>query len=74
MREFDDFYDNDPRCPKCKGDPCDDCCRGCGAGPEEACDPDCGLIHCQHNVPQNTRCMECFPEELPVNIVTGDPE
>ena len=50
-----DFYGNDPRCPKCKGDPCDDCCRGCGAGPEQACDEECPQYKPAPTAPQRER-------------------
>ena len=38
----DDFYIYGTRCQRCKQDPCE-CCIECGAGPDQACEEECGL-------------------------------
>ena len=44
QRIFDEAHEfmDEPRCEGCKQGPCE-CCRECGATPEQACEKWCGL-------------------------------
>lgn len=53
------------RCEGCKQNPCE-CCQNCGAKPDEACEPYCGLPldeseECPHGVLYCEPCTACFP-------------